>query len=411
LNQQRRVVITGIGAVTALGVGRDSLWEGLLAGRCGVSEVESFDTAHLEFHRGGEVKGFVPENYIRRQDPSRLGRASQFAAAAGRLSMLDCGLDNPDLDPARIGVSLGTTYGEEQEIEHFDDRYVRGEMKEGAEHLISRYPCHLIPVALAAEFNLSGPNLTVAGACAAGNMAIAYAYDLVRSGRADMMFAGGATALSRVTFSGFSRLGAIAPHNCQPFDRDRKGMIPGEGAAVLVLETMESALRRGSRIYAEIIGYGISCDAHHMMAPQPEAKGVVRAMEKALRRSGLEPNAVGYISAHGTGTVASDHLETVAIKRVFRKQAYDIPISGIKPTVGHTEGAAAAIEAAACALVISEGQIPPTVGLQKPDPDCDLDYVPLTAREKPVEVAMNNAYGFGGYNSSLLLRQFQDYQA
>jgi 3-oxoacyl-[acyl-carrier-protein] synthase II len=270
--------------------------------------------------------------------------------------------------------------------------------------MIWRYPFHRIAASVAREFDLAGPNLMIAGACAAGNYALAHAFDLVRMGRADVMLAGGATALSRVSFSGFARVGALAPDRCQPFDFNRKGTIPAEGSAALVLESLERPMRRGARIYAEIVGYGFACDAYNTMAPHPEGDGAARAMEKALRHSGLVPQAIGYISAHGTGTRASDRLETLAIKRVFGESAYSTPISSIKSMLGHTEGAASAIEAAACALVISEGIIPPTVGLETPDPECDLDYVSSSARCQQVEVAMNNAYGFGGYDASLILK-------
>ncbi|MGC2742980.1 MAG: beta-ketoacyl-[acyl-carrier-protein] synthase family protein [Candidatus Angelobacter sp.] len=240
-------------------------------------------------------------------------------------------------------------------------------------------------------------------ACAAGNYAIAHASDLLRAGRADVMLAGGSDSFSRITYTGFARLGAIAPEVCQPFDRNRKGMVPGEGAAMLLLERKEHALARGARIYCEVAGYGLSCDAHHMTAAHPQGEGAARAMNMALQTSGLSPSDVDYISAHGTGTPTNDRLETVAVKKTFGKLAYKIPISSIKSMLGHTMGAASAIEAAACALIITQGQIPPTMHWQDQDPECDLDYVPNVAREHKVRVAMNNAYAFGGNNSSLIL--------
>jgi 3-oxoacyl-[acyl-carrier-protein] synthase II len=405
VNRRRRVAITGIGAVTALGVGRAVLWRNLLDGRRGISRIEAFETEQFDFHLAGEIKGFQAGEYVRRQDPADLGRASQLAVTASLLALADCGFSEGDVDPRRVGVSLGTVYGEQQEIERFDDHRISGVLERQPQpKFVTRYPAHRIAAHVAAEFLLEGPAMVIAGACAAGNYAIARAYDLIRSGRVDMMITGGTSALSRVTLSGFSRMGAMAPERCQPFDLNRKGMTPGEGAGILILEPLEAALRNGSNVYAEVAGYGLSCDANNMMAPHPNADGAVSAMANALRQSELPPDAVDYISAHGTGTRPSDYLETVAIKKIFGRSAYKIPISSIKSMLGHTEGAAAAIEAAVCALAIREGVVPPTVGLEQADPACDLDYVPQVAREVKVAVAMNNAYGFGGCNSSLLLK-------
>ena len=242
-------------------------------------------------------------------------------------------------------------------------------------------------------------------ACAAGNYAIAHALDVLWSGRAEVMLAGGADAFSRITYTGFHRLGAIAPERCQPFDRNRKGMISGEGAAVLVLEPAERARARGARIYAEAVGYGLSCDAHHMTAAHPEGEGAARAMERALADAGVSPEDVSYISAHGTGTPTNDRLEALAVKRVFGGIAARTPMSSIKSMIGHTMGAASAIEAAVCALALSEDRIPPTMNLEEPEDD--LDYVPNAARELPVRLAMNNAYAFGGNNASVILRKWE----
>jgi 3-oxoacyl-[acyl-carrier-protein] synthase II len=239
-------------------------------------------------------------------------------------------------------------------------------------------------------------------ACAAGNYAIAHACDVLRAGRAEIMLAGGADCFSRITYTGFARLGAIAPEICQPFDLNRKGMVPGEGAAMLLVELKDRAMARGAHIYCEVAGYGLSCDAHHMTAAHPQGKGVARAITMALKQSGVAPEDVDYISAHGTGTPTNDRLETIGVKRTFGDFAYKIPISSIKSMLGHTMGAASAIEAAVCALAISHQQIPATMNLHEPDPECDLDYVPNVARNCKVRVAMNNAYAFGGNNSSLV---------
>jgi 3-oxoacyl-[acyl-carrier-protein] synthase II len=240
-------------------------------------------------------------------------------------------------------------------------------------------------------------------ACAAGNYAIGYAFDWLRAGRADLMLAGGADAFSRITYMGFARLGAIAPERCQPFDRNRKGMVPGEGAAVLVLEPLEAAQRRGAIIYAEILGYGISCDSHHMTAAHPEGDGAIRAMAAALAESGLNREDVDYISAHGTGTPTNDRVESIAARRLFGELADRIPMSSIKSMIGHTMGAASAIEAACCSLALHTGVIPPTINYEERDPECDLDYVPNEARKTDPKVVLNNAYAFGGNNACLCL--------
>jgi len=244
-------------------------------------------------------------------------------------------------------------------------------------------------------------------ACAAGNYAAANAMECLRAGTADLMLAGGSDSFSRITYTGFARLGAIATEKCQPFDLNRKGMVPGEGAAVLVLEPADIAERRGARIYAELVGYGLSCDAYHMTASHPEGAGAARAMNGALKDAGLRPEDVDYVSAHGTGTPTNDRLETASFKKVFGDVAHRVPISSAKSMLGHTMGAASAIEAAICSLAIARGWIPPTVNYETPDPDCDLDYVPNQARECRVDVAMNNAYAFGGNNASLILSRYE----
>lgn len=402
---QDTIVVTGIGAVTPVGSGRDQVWQRLLAGTSGIAPVGSFDTSDYKVHLGGEVqeRDFAP--YFSRTDPEKVGRASQLAVAAAQMAIADGGLRLAGLDLDHIGVAMGTTSGEPQEVERFDDRFVAGELPEIGDELVSRYPSHLIAGNVAAELELGGPNLMIPAACAAGNYAIAHAFDLLRSRRADVMLAGGADSFSRITYTGFARLGAIAPEVCQPFDRDRKGMIPGEGAAVLMLERLEDARRRDARIYAEVAGYGLSCDAHHMTAAHPEGDGAARAMAAALAQSECDPAEVSYISAHGTGTPTNDRLETRALYRLFGDRARSVPTSSIKSMIGHTMGAASAIEGAVCALAVFDDHIPPTINFRQPDPDCQVDCVPNTARELPVTIAMNNAYAFGGNNAAVVFRK------
>jgi len=402
---QPRIVVTGIGAVTPVGTGREEMWAALLAGRSGFSPVESFDTSRYPVHVGAEVRGFEPDRHLRRLAPGEVGRASQLAVAAGRLALADAGLDPDALDAERCGVAMGTTSGEPQIVERFDDRVAGDELDRVDGEFMDRYPSQLIAANLAAEIGFAGPVTMIPTACAAGNYAVAHAFDVLRAGRADLMLAGGADCFSRITYTGFARLGAIAPERCQPFDRDRQGMIPGEGAAVLVLETAERAAARGARVWAEIASYGLTCDAHHMTAAHPEGDGAARAMEEALAAGGLGPDDVSYVSAHGTGTPTNDRLEAAAVRRVFGERR--VPVSSIKSMIGHTMGAASAIEAAVCALAVTDDRVPPTANFERPDPDCDLDCVPNEAREMPVEAAMNNAYAFGGNNASVIFRKWR----
>ncbi len=404
------IAVTGIGLVTPVGLGREEVWLNLLAGKSGIAPVTSFDTSAYNVHLGGEVKGFRPEEHLRRLRAGELGRASQMAVAAARMAIADAGLD-PDslfggaLAPARCGVVMGTTSGEPQEVERFDDLFVGQALERVSADFMHRYPCHLIPVHVAAELGFAGVNLMIPAACAAGNYAVAEAFDVLSDGRADLVLAGGADSFSRITYTGFARLGALAPERCQPFDKKRQGMIPGEGAAMLVLEPLAKARARGARVFATVTGYGLSCDAHHMTAAHPEGDGAARAMAMALAQSGLEPADVDWVSAHGTGTPTNDKLETIAVERIFGPRAQGVPISSIKSMLGHTMGAASAIEAAACALAIHHGAIPPTINFEQPDPECDLDCVPNEARHTEVRVAMNNAYAFGGANASVIFER------
>jgi 3-oxoacyl-[acyl-carrier-protein] synthase II len=398
-----RVVVTGIGVVTSVGIGVDAFWSAILAGQCGIGPVESFDSARYAVHIGGEVKNFDPRGFIERLRPDGMARASQLAIAAARLALKDASLDPSALDPLTSGVSLGTTSGEPAMIEQFNDKDMAGTREAIGPEFIEQYPCHVIAAHVASELGFAGPNLVIPTACSAGNYALAHASDNIRHGEADVMLAGGSDAFSRITYTGFARLAAIAPERCQPFDKNRKGMVPGEGAGVLVLERRDRAIARGATIYAELVGYGLTCDANHMTAPQGD--GAARAMQVAMADAGVRPDEIGYISAHGTGTAINDRVETGAVKQAFGEAAYRVPMSSVKSMLGHTMGAASAIEAAACALAVRDDRIPPTMHYETPDPECDLDYVPNAARSAPVELAMNNAYAFGGTNASVIFRK------
>ncbi len=399
------VVVTGIGLVTPIGTGVDVFWPNLLAGRCGFHEVESFDSSRHRVHRGAEIRGFTFESSG--SEPPNICRATQFGLTAARMALADGGLGREDLDPGRTGIVMGTTSGEPSRIEMFNDLDLDGRLDELGDTFVQNYPSHHIPGYIASELGIYGGGgpVMLPVACAAGNCAIGHAYDLIRAGEADRMLAGGSDAFSRIVYTGFNGLLAVAPERCQPFDLNRKGMIPGEGAGILLLEHIDEARKRDARIYAEIAGYGLSCDAFHMTGSDKDGRGAVRAMEKACEKSGVTPKDIDYISAHGTGTKSNDFHETLAAKKLFGDDAYRTPMSSIKSMLGHTMGAASAIEAAACSLAIQHGVVPPTMNLEEPDPDCDLDYVPNEPRELDVEIAMNNAYAFGGTNASLILRR------
>ena len=307
----------------------------------------------------------------------------------------------------RVGVSMGTTSGEPLFVERYNDIRKAEGLDAIPGDILPKYPCSVIPSNIAIEFDLHGPCLMIPTACAAGNYAIGYAYDLIRAGSADAMLAGGADAFSRITYMGFARLGAIAKERCQPFDKNRQGMVPGEGSAVLLLEPLDAALARGAKIYAEVLGYGLSCDSHHMTAAHPQGDGAIRAMTRAMKDSGVSLDAVDYISAHGTGTPTNDRVESIAVTSLFGQRAPQVPMSSIKSMLGHTMGAASAIEAVACALALDTGWIPPTINFEEPDAEFNLDYVPNQARQANPRVVLNNAYAFGGNNASLCLARYE----
>lgn len=403
----KRVVITGMGVISPVGCGKDVFWDAITSGKSGVDEVKGFDTSKFKVHKGCEVNDFRFTDYFPNGTGREMGKGSEFAVAAAKLALDDSGLDLSAIDVERAGVSIGTTAGEIQVLERIDDsRYKFGDDSVSPD-LFLKHPCNSIPSNVSIEFGFKGPNTMIPTACAAGNYAIGYACDLISLGRADFMFAGGADPFSRVAFVGFGRLNAIAPEICQPFEKNRKGMLIGEGAGVVVLESLETALKRDATIYAEIIGYGLSCDGYHITIPHPDGIGVISAMNKALENAKIGPEDVQYVSAHGTGTVANDKAETVSVKKVFGEHSKKIMISSIKSMIGHTMGAASALETIACALVVKNNIVPPTINFFERDPECELDVVPNKKREAEVNIAMNNAYAFGGNNSCLVVKKFE----
>lgn len=400
----KRVVITGLGVVSSVGIGWESFWESLLQGKSGISPVTSFDTSNHFTHNGGEIKYFNPIEFISPDKLDILSRSSQFAVAAAHLAIKDALLSPGQLSSMIVGTCIGTTMGSVQTSEIINQFIVLQGKLDFSNELICQVPTHSTPAAVSREFNLTGPNLIFSTACAAGNYAIGYGFDLIRLGRADLVLAGGSDPFSKVAFTGFNQVGAVAPEKCQPFDKNRKGMMVAEGAGILIIESLEHALTRNAPIYAEISGYGLSCDAHHMTLPSVE--GVSRCMIQALRETHTSIEQVDYICAHGTGTPANDRTECAAIREVFGSHTKHIPVSSIKSMLGHTMGAASALEAIACALTVQNNIIPPTINFETPDPECDIDCVPNQARRHEVDVALNNSYAFGGNNASLVLKKF-----
>lgn len=404
----RRVVITGVSVLSPIGIGKEEFWKNLIDGTVGTSEIESFDTSEYRCHNGGEVKDFSLDDYQNIPGIKKMGKCSQFAVIASEMALEDAQLDLSNVDKAKVGVSLGTTEGEVQSIQEIHNSVYLKDMTSRISELSRQYPCCQANANVARTYALTGDNIMIPNACAAGNFAIGYAYDLIRSSRMDYMIAGGVEVFSRIAFTGFNRLFAVAPDKVQPFDKERKGMMVGEGAGIVILESLESALSRGATIYAEVIGYGVSCDAYHITSPHPEGKGILLAMEKALKSARVHEDEIDYVSLHGTGTNANDKAESLAIKKFFGDRSNAMPTSSIKSMMGHTMGAASGIETVACSLVVQNNIIPPTANYVTPDPECDINCTPNEAKEKVVNVAMNNSYAFGGNNTCLVIKKYSD---
>jgi 3-oxoacyl-[acyl-carrier-protein] synthase II len=409
---RRRVVVTGIGPVTSVGIGVDRFWSSLVDGVSGVGKLEAFDPTPFASRIAAEVHDFRPEEHMEPSDARRMDRFAQFAVAGSRLALGDAGLEVSSMEPSRVGVVIGTGIGGITAFEREIDVLRERGPSRVSPHLVAMMIPNMAAGQVAMRLGLTGPNDSTTTACAASGHAIARAMDLIRSGAADVMLAGGTeSAMSPLTLAGFCASRALSTRNddpegaSRPFDKGRDGFVIGEGATVLVLESLEDAVARDARIYGEIAGYGLSADAHHETAPHPEGDGAVLAMEAALRDSGVEPSNVGYINAHGTSTTLGDIAEIAAIKRVFGDHARRLAVSSTKSMTGHLVGAAGATEAAATALALINGVLPPTINQEEPDPECDLDVVPNEARRVDLDAAMSNSFGFGGQNASLVLRR------
>lgn len=398
-----RVVVTGMGIVSPIGIGIDDFFHALVRGDNGVAEITAFDCPDRKYNRGGEVDQFNPKDFFTEDEQQRLGKTSQLAIAAAKEAVENSGFLQQKDAGEKIGVSVGTTMGEAPTLTELNSIWIEKGAENVPSPLFYKYQCGQIACNLSEYYGLQGPACAIPTACASGNYAIGYAYDLIRRGKTDAMIAGGADSISPVSHTGFQRLKSLTDDCVRPFDKNRKGIITGEGSAMMLLESYQSARKRGATIHAEILGYGLGCAAYHMTVPHPEGSGAQNAMKMALKNSRINCEQIDYVSAHGTGTPANDKAETIALKSVFGSRAFSLKISSIKSMMGHTMGAASAMEAVSCVLAIENDVIPPTINYEEKDPDCDLDYVPNHARASRVDYAMSNAYAFGGNDSSLII--------
>jgi len=398
--------------VSSLGIGTEATWEGLCAGRSGIRKVTRFDVSAFACQIGGEVPGWDPLNFVEKKEVKKIDLFIQYAIAAADFAMKSAGLTiSPELAP-RIGVFIGSGIGGFGTIEREHKAYLDGGPRRISPFFIPSAIINLAAGQVSIRFGAKGPNSATATACSASAHAIGDAYELIRRGAADAMIAGGAeAAITHMGLGGFAAMKALSTRNdepakaCRPFDVDRDGFIIGEGAGVIVLEERESALTRGARIYAEVVGYGMSGDAYHITAPTEDGSGAVRVMQMALRKANVAPQQVGYINAHGTSTPHNDRIETLAIKNLFGEHARKMAISSTKSMTGHLLGAAGGLEAGITALAVHHQTAPPTINLETPDPDCDLDYVPGKCRAVKMDYALSNSFGFGGTNAALLFRR------
>jgi 3-oxoacyl-[acyl-carrier-protein] synthase II len=410
----RRVVITGIGLVSSLGIGTAATWQALLAGTSGVTRVTRFDITGYAAQIAAEVKGFDPLDFVEKKDVKKMDVFIQYALAASQFAMDDSGLKVTSENAADVGVFIGSGIGGFQTIEREHSALLAGGPRKISPFFIPSAIINLASGQVSIRFGAKGPNLASCTACSASAHAIGDSYEIIRRGDADVMITGGSeAAITPMSLGGFAALRALSTRNdepdkaSRPFDKDRDGFVIGEGAGTLILEELGHATRRGAKIYAEVVGYGMSGDAYHITAPSEDGDGGVRVMRMALKKAGIQPSEVDYINAHGTSTPYNDKLETMAIKTLFGEHARKLVISSTKSMTGHLLGGAGGLEAGISALAVHEQIAPPTINLDHPDPECDLDYVPCKSRQMPITYALSNSFGFGGTNAALLFKKFE----
>ncbi len=410
----KRVVVTGLGAITPIGNTLAEYWEGLLSGRNGIGPITLFDPSRHDCRIAGEVKGFDPHLYMERKEAKRMDRFAQFGVSASKQALADAQFVINDLNADQVGVIIGTGIGGLKVLEDQQEIYLTRGPDRCSPFMIPMMIANMAAGLTAIHTGAKGPNNCTVTACAAGSNAIGDAFRLVQRGYAQAMICGGTeAAVTPLSLAGFAACKALSSRNddpaqaCRPFDRDRDGFVMGEGAGLLILEELEHALSRGAKIYAEIIGYGMTCDAYHITSPVPGGEGASRAIQLALKDAGITPDQVSYINAHGTSTPANDSTETAAIKTALGKSAYQVAVSSTKSMTGHLLGGSGGIEAVATVMAVANDQIPPTINLENPDPACDLDYVPHTSRTQLVEVALSNSFGFGGHNVTLAFKKYR----
>ncbi|XHU96480.1 MAG: beta-ketoacyl-ACP synthase II [cyanobacterium endosymbiont of Rhopalodia gibba] len=413
-SELKRVVVTGLGAITPIGNNLMEYWDGLVSGRNGIGLITHFDAAQHACRFAGEVKGFDPHDYLDRKEAKRMDRFAQFGVAASLQTLADSQLVINKLNADQVGVMIGTGIGGLKVLEDQQKIYLDRGPSRSSPFMIPMMIANMAAGLTAIHTGAKGPNSCTVTACAAGSNAVGDAFRLVQRGYAKAMICGGTeAAITPLGISGFAAARALSTRNdypamaCRPFDRDRDGFVMGEGVGILILEELEHALDREAEIYAEIVGYGMTCDAYHMTSPVPDGCGATRAMELALADAGLIPEQVNYINAHGTSTLANDVTETKAIKKALGKHAYKILISSTKSMTGHLLGGSGGIEAVATAMAIAKGRVPPTINLDNPDPECDLNYVPHESCYFDIKVALSNSFGFGGHNVTLAFKKYQ----
>jgi len=412
--EHRRVVVTGIGLVSPLGIGTDLNWRALTAGQGGIGRITHFDASAYASQIAGEVKDFDPLQFVEKKDVKKMDVFIQFAIAASQFAMEDSKLAITEENAPNIGVFLASGIGGFSTIEREHEALLAGGPRRISPFFIPSAIINLAAGQVSIRFGAKGPNLATCTACSASAHAIGESFEIIKRGDANAMIAGGSeAAITPMSVGGFAAMRALSTRNddpgraCRPFDKDREGFIIGEGAGVIVLEERESALQRGAKIYAEIVGYGMSGDAFHITAPTEDGNGAVRVMAMALRKANVTPQQVDYINAHGTSTPHNDRIETLAIKKLFGEHAYKLAVSSTKSMTGHLLGAAGGLEAGITALAIHQQTVPPTINLDTPDPECDLDYVPWKSRPAKVEYALSNSFGFGGTNAALLFKKHE----